>query len=166
MCKSISRFTSVVAFRATASFLGLLGALCFSALSGGAQTLPNDPLLSGPNNCNVTTTMFNSFFHSGTAKVDGLVDPANSVTFSNNTSRDNRLLPVGAADVSVADFACAPAVVSHAPVCALRPSCKWWLQEGIEACLLCPQVVTQMYGASAPLVGAATPSENRRRDGG
>ena len=52
-------------------------------------------------------------------------------------------------------------VVSSAPACALRPSCMWWLQEGVEACLRCPQVVTQMYGASAQLVQAATPQNIR-----
>ena len=52
-----------------------------------------------------------------------------------------------------------PSVVSSAPACALRPSCMWWLQEGVQACLRCPQVVTQMYGASAALVQAATPQE-------
>lgn len=52
-----------------------------------------------------------------------------------------------------------PTVVYHAPACALRPSCMWWLQEGVEACLRCPQVVTEMYGASASLVQAATPQE-------
>jgi len=51
-----------------------------------------------------------------------------------------------------------PSVVSIAPQCALRASCMWWLQEGVEACLRCPQVVTHMYGASARLVEAATPA--------
>ncbi len=52
-----------------------------------------------------------------------------------------------------------PPVISRAPACALRPSCMWWLQEGGKACLRCPQIVTQMYGASAQLVQAATPQE-------
>jgi len=33
--------------------------------------------------------MFNGFFHSGTATVNGVADPANSVTFSNDTSKHN-----------------------------------------------------------------------------
>ena len=33
--------------------------------------------------------MFNGFFHSGTAAVNGVVDPANSVTFPNNTALKN-----------------------------------------------------------------------------
>jgi hypothetical protein len=44
-----------------------------------AQTLPTDAQTT----CTVSSTMFNSFFHSGTAAVDGVVDPANSVTFPN-----------------------------------------------------------------------------------
>lgn len=51
----------------------------------------------------------------------------------------------------------APAVVSAAPPCALRPSCMWWQQEGVAACLRCPQVVTHLYGAGAQLVQAASP---------
>lgn len=54
-----------------------------------------------------------------------------------------------------------PSVVSSPPACVLRPSCLWWLQEGIAACLRCPQVVTHMYGATPPLIQAATPQEHR-----
>ena len=52
-----------------------------------------------------------------------------------------------------------PSVVTSAPPCMLRPSCMWWQQEGVEACLRCPQVVTHMYGASAPMMEAAAPPE-------
>lgn len=52
-----------------------------------------------------------------------------------------------------------PRVVTTPPRCALRPDCMWWLQEGIRACLRCPQVVTHMYGASPRLVQAASPPE-------
>jgi len=48
-------------------------------------------------------------------------------------------------------------VVSSAPPCALRPNCMWWRQEGVNACLRCPQIVTRMYGATASLVEAARP---------
>lgn len=54
----------------------------------------------------------------------------------------------------------APSVVIHPPPCALRPNCLWWLQEGVEACLRCPQIVTHMYGAAAGLVQAASPPEH------
>jgi hypothetical protein len=50
-----------------------------------------------------------------------------------------------------------PSVVASAPPCMLRPDCMWWRQEGVEACLRCPQVVTHMYGASSQLVEAASP---------
>ena len=50
-----------------------------------------------------------------------------------------------------------PAVVQDAPACQLRPTCRWWQQERIAACLRCPQVVTQTYGPSAELIEAADP---------
>jgi hypothetical protein len=34
-----------------------------------------------------------------------------------------------------------PPVVDSVPSCRLRPSCRWWIQEGPSACLRCPQVV-------------------------
>ena len=34
-----------------------------------------------------------------------------------------------------------PPVVDAAPICHLRPECRWWVQEGVHACLRCPQVV-------------------------
>lgn len=86
MTRSIS---NVVSSRTSVSSFGLLVGLCFSTFLGSAQTLPSDPLLSGAQNCNVSTTMFNGFFHSGTAAVDGVVDPANSVSFPNNTALKN-----------------------------------------------------------------------------
>ena len=50
-----------------------------------------------------------------------------------------------------------PSVVASPPPCLLRPDCMWWRQEGVQACLRCPQVVTHMYGASSHLVEAASP---------
>ncbi len=35
-----------------------------------------------------------------------------------------------------------PAVVESLPACRIRSRCEWWHQEGKEACLRCPQVVT------------------------
>jgi hypothetical protein len=35
-------------------------------------------------------------------------------------------------------------VVSGLPRCAIRPSCRWFRQEGRAACLRCPQVVTEL----------------------
>ena len=54
-----------------------------------------------------------------------------------------------------------PAVVDAAPPCRLRPNCVWWLQEGVKACLRCPQVVTHLYGASAQMTKAAPPPEKQ-----
>jgi|ERR1043166_3948564 hypothetical protein len=34
-------------------------------------------------------------------------------------------------------------VVDSLPPCSIRRECKWWAQEGREACFRCPQVVTQ-----------------------
>src|ERR1700677_844766 len=34
-----------------------------------------------------------------------------------------------------------PPVVDWVPSCRLRASCRWWMQEGPNACLRCPQVV-------------------------
>jgi hypothetical protein len=69
--------------------IGLLAYLCFGVLLTNAQSLPNDPQTPAGGNCNVSSTMFNSFFHSGTAAPNGVVDPANSVTFSNNPGLKN-----------------------------------------------------------------------------
>ena len=41
-----------------------------------------------------------------------------------------------------------PTVVSDLPPCAIRDACRWWLQEGIEACLRCPLVVTESFGTA------------------
>lgn len=37
-----------------------------------------------------------------------------------------------------------PAVVAALPACRLRPQCRWWQQSGREACLRCPQIVTEV----------------------
>ena len=41
-----------------------------------------------------------------------------------------------------------PTAVDALPDCAIRDACRWWLQEGVEACLRCPLVVTESYGAT------------------
>jgi hypothetical protein len=33
-------------------------------------------------------------------------------------------------------------VVNGVPPCRIRPTCRWFRQEGRDACLRCPQVVT------------------------
>jgi hypothetical protein len=40
--------------------------------------------------------------------------------------------------------AMAAPVVSSLPRCAIRPTCRWFRQEGRSACLRCPQIVTDL----------------------
>lgn len=53
-----------------------------------------------------------------------------------------------------------PPVVEALPTCSLRPSCRWWQQEGKAACLRCPQVVTDSNSADMGRIAmlAAGPS--------
>jgi len=41
-----------------------------------------------------------------------------------------------------------PAVTEGLPACPIRPTCRWYQQEGKPACVRCPQIVTQTYEAS------------------
>lgn len=41
-----------------------------------------------------------------------------------------------------------PEAVDEVPDCMLRAGCRWWSQEGDAACLRCPMVLTESYGAS------------------
>lgn len=41
-----------------------------------------------------------------------------------------------------------PSAVDELPECAIRDSCRWWLQEGAEACFRCPMITTKSYGAT------------------
>ena len=50
-----------------------------------------------------------------------------------------------------------PAVADDTPPCTLRPSCRWWQQEGKAACARCPQIVTESYAPSEALTRAADP---------
>jgi hypothetical protein len=42
-----------------------------------------------------------------------------------------------------------PEAVGSVPPCKIRPNCQWWQQEGVEACLRCPLVVTEVHQPSA-----------------
>lgn len=42
-----------------------------------------------------------------------------------------------------------PAVVNALPDCRIRETCRWFLQEGADACLRCPQVATDQVPVSA-----------------
>ena len=48
-----------------------------------------------------------------------------------------------------------PPVVERVAACHLRPTCRWWQQEGKAACLRCPQIVTETYYPSDQLRRAA-----------
>ena len=49
-----------------------------------------------------------------------------------------------------------PSVISDLPVCAIRSTCRWWRQEGRDACLRCPQVQTDQDHPTEMTVRAAT----------
>jgi hypothetical protein len=44
-----------------------------------------------------------------------------------------------------------PAVIDKVTNCQIRPNCRWFRQEGIDACLRCPQVVTTNYNPTTLL---------------
>ncbi len=48
-----------------------------------------------------------------------------------------------------------PAVVDSLPPCLIRTTCRWFEQEGKEACLRCPQVVTESFDVSQDYKKAA-----------
>lgn len=41
-----------------------------------------------------------------------------------------------------------PSAVDQLPDCAIRDSCRWWLQEGAEACFRCPLIASETYGTA------------------
>ncbi|MHC5610573.1 MAG: hypothetical protein ACYTXA_06025 [Nostoc sp.] len=50
-----------------------------------------------------------------------------------------------------------PTVVETLPACQIRPSCRWWQQEGKAACYRCPQMVTDNGYSSKILHEVADP---------
>jgi len=50
------------------------------------------------------------------------------------------------------------AVVVNLPSCTIRASCRWYAEQGREACLRCPQVVTLIPRDASRLSGAAQPA--------
>jgi hypothetical protein len=50
-----------------------------------------------------------------------------------------------------------PGVAESLPPCRIRPSCRWFLQEGRSACKVCPQVVTYCVEPSPEMERAASP---------
>ncbi len=57
--------------------------------------------------------------------------------------------------------ALASVVVTKPPRCAIRSSCVWWAQEGVSACLRCPQVVTHDFAPDDVTREAADPYNHR-----
>ena len=53
-------------------------------------------------------------------------------------------------------------VVEAAPLCVIRPTCRWFAEQGAEACRRCPQVVTMIPEADDALNRAA----RSEQDGG
>jgi hypothetical protein len=50
-----------------------------------------------------------------------------------------------------------PVVTERLPPCVLRPTCRWWREQGAAACRRCPQVVTHSDFPAAELALAAAP---------
>jgi hypothetical protein len=48
-----------------------------------------------------------------------------------------------------------PPVTERLPKCSIRRDCRWWQQEGREACTRCPQIVTDNYNADDAMRRAA-----------
>ena len=48
-------------------------------------------------------------------------------------------------------------VVSGLPPCRIRPTCRWFRQEGRSACVRCPQVITNTYEDNELLRQVADP---------
>ncbi len=55
----------------------------------------------------------------------------------------------------------APAVVHMLPRCAIRLDCRWWSENGAEACRRCPQVATRDYAADQVKRTMAEPPQPR-----
>jgi hypothetical protein len=48
-------------------------------------------------------------------------------------------------------------VAGKLPPCAVRSSCRWWHEQGGDACFRCPQVVTDSFTDNEQVILAATP---------
>ena len=46
-----------------------------------------------------------------------------------------------------------PAIVDELPTCLIRPTCRWFSEQGREVCLRCPQVVTMIQRDDPALGG-------------
>jgi hypothetical protein len=50
-----------------------------------------------------------------------------------------------------------PPVTERLPPCALRPTCRWFAEQGAAACRRCPQVISHHAAPSADMALAAEP---------
>jgi len=50
-----------------------------------------------------------------------------------------------------------PLVAEVLPACRIRRDCRWWRQEGADACRRCPMVVTEVEHPSDVVVEAGDP---------
>jgi hypothetical protein len=50
-----------------------------------------------------------------------------------------------------------PPVVEELPDCSIRRDCRWWKQEGLAACVRCPQAIRYTYNDSELIEEVATP---------
>lgn len=48
-------------------------------------------------------------------------------------------------------------VAAKPPPCVIRQDCRWYRQEGVSACLRCPQIATEYADPSEALAAAARP---------
>lgn len=48
-------------------------------------------------------------------------------------------------------------VVDQWATCGIRPDCLWWKQEGVKACVRCPQIATRNKNPSKEVLLASTP---------
>ena len=55
-------------------------------------------------------------------------------------------------------------VVDAAPACTIRATCRWFAENGVSACLRCPQVTTRVMPADAQLYAVAKDVPARRSD--
>src|SRR3974390_1004860 len=69
----------IVTTKAAAVALALLLVMSVGVQPAGAQKLPSDPQAT----CTVSTSLFNGWFESGSPSLNGVANPANSVTFPN-----------------------------------------------------------------------------------
>ena len=47
------------------------------------------------------------------------------------------------------------------PACSIRVKCRWFAQRGVEACRICPYVVTEITEEELEQSGAFTPSSSK-----